>query len=267
MQNDYVCHYGTKGQKWYQRLYQNPDGSLTMLGKLRRRKGYGDRATKGESSGEAGSKQKNVEERRKELLKSTDAKELYSNRALLTTNELNERISRIDTEARLKSKIVEVPKKEGSDYIKKIDNLTSTIKKVSGLYTSINDAYSTVVKSSLGNALAKKLGFKPESKTNEFNINELWKNKNKLTTAELQDASKRLAAEKNIRTEMDRLNTEAQKVAAKNKALKDAQKQVSDYINKYYSNDGYYRMSGKDIEYGTAYVNTLLLEDKQRKGS
>lgn len=33
--NDELQHHGTKGMKWGQRLYQNKDGSLTKLGKLR----------------------------------------------------------------------------------------------------------------------------------------------------------------------------------------------------------------------------------------
>lgn len=32
---DYLHHHGTKGMKWGRRLYQNPDGSLTPLGKKR----------------------------------------------------------------------------------------------------------------------------------------------------------------------------------------------------------------------------------------
>ena len=31
---DYLMHHGVKGQKWGIRLYQNPDGSLTELGKI-----------------------------------------------------------------------------------------------------------------------------------------------------------------------------------------------------------------------------------------
>lgn len=33
--NDELAHHGTLGMKWGQRLYQNPDGSLTSLGKMR----------------------------------------------------------------------------------------------------------------------------------------------------------------------------------------------------------------------------------------
>lgn len=32
---DYLAHYGTMGMKWGRRLYQNKDGSLTPLGRLR----------------------------------------------------------------------------------------------------------------------------------------------------------------------------------------------------------------------------------------
>lgn len=32
---DYLCHWGVKGMKWGVRRYQNPDGSLTSLGKIR----------------------------------------------------------------------------------------------------------------------------------------------------------------------------------------------------------------------------------------
>ena len=32
--SDELWHYGTKGMKWGQRLYQNPDGTLTALGKV-----------------------------------------------------------------------------------------------------------------------------------------------------------------------------------------------------------------------------------------
>ena len=36
--NDELYHYGTKGQKWGMRRYQNPDGSLTPAGRARYQK-------------------------------------------------------------------------------------------------------------------------------------------------------------------------------------------------------------------------------------
>lgn len=41
MPND-IYHHGTKGQKWYNRRYQNPDGSLTPLGRIH----YGIKGTR-----------------------------------------------------------------------------------------------------------------------------------------------------------------------------------------------------------------------------
>lgn len=37
-EEDRLVHHGIKGMKWYQRLYQNPDGTYTELGKARRRR-------------------------------------------------------------------------------------------------------------------------------------------------------------------------------------------------------------------------------------
>lgn len=46
--NDEIYHHGTRGQKWGQRLYQNPDGSLTALGKIRYLKRDGSLTKAGE---------------------------------------------------------------------------------------------------------------------------------------------------------------------------------------------------------------------------
>lgn len=270
MANDYLYHYGVKGQKWYRRLYQNPDGSLTTLGRLRRRQGSGKDSHKEGSSGKTDgttSHEETTEEKRSRLLKSTDAKELYKNRSLLSTAEIDERIKRIDTEAKLKSKIAEDNKKTGLDYMnEKMDKTRETVTKVTNLYKSLDDAYSTFTKSAAGKAVMKKLGINVEKKE-DFDINKLWKNRNRMSTKDLEDATKRIGAEKKIRAEIDRLKKEADSAAAKKENLAKARKQVDDYINSLYNDDNYYRMKGSDITGGRTYLDTFLLEDKSAAGS
>ena len=70
MTEDYLAHHGVKGMKWGVRRYQNPDGSLTNAGKRRV-----------------------VKQERKEASK---------NRSLLSDEELDRRIRRLEKEKRFK---------------------------------------------------------------------------------------------------------------------------------------------------------------------
>ena len=70
MTEDYLAHHGVKGMKWGVRRYQNPDGSLTTAGKRRV-----------------------VKQERKEASK---------NRSLLSDEELDRRIRRLEKEKRFK---------------------------------------------------------------------------------------------------------------------------------------------------------------------
>lgn len=194
MEGDVLYHHGIKGQKWGIRRFQNKDGSLTAAGRKRRGEGDGDNGTNS-------SKDETPEETRSRLLKSTDAKEIYENRHLLTTNELNERINRIDTEQRLKSKIADEHAKTGADYLnKKMKGTAETVTNAKNLFKSVDEAYATVAKSAIGKTLAKKLGLEPPKK--EFDLDEFWKNRNKKTTQEIVDANRRLTAEESIRQKM-----------------------------------------------------------------
>ena len=88
MDNNELTHWGIKGMRWGVRRYQNKDGSLTSLGRKRKRKGEAE-------------EEETTEQRKARLLKSTDANELYKNRDILSTQEIKERLDRIDTERRL----------------------------------------------------------------------------------------------------------------------------------------------------------------------
>ena len=68
-------------------------------------------------------KNETLEEKRERLLKSTDPKELYKDRDLLSYQELNERVNRIDLETRLNSRIPAEPqRKTGAEYMEQAKN-------------------------------------------------------------------------------------------------------------------------------------------------
>ena len=84
---DELYHYGIKGQKWGVRRYQNPDGTLTEAGQKREQR-RSERAA------------------RKEVRKDRDW--ANKNRSLLSDEELNARINRLQREKQLRDLSAEV---------------------------------------------------------------------------------------------------------------------------------------------------------------
>ena len=240
--NNELYHHGIKNMKWGIRRFQNKDGSLTPAGKKRYDKEVAKlKAEKKKLRNEISVQKKadklkqlekerdalkaqsknlkknsktttqedkqaeTIEQKRERLLKSTDAKELYENRALLTKNELDERINRIDTEAKLKSKIVVEKRKTGMEkFNERMSKATDTIGNAVALYQKVDNAYSTFSKSSIGKVVAKKLGIETPKK--EFNIDEIWKKRNKLSDEDLKKAAQRVKSEADLKRNMDTLS-------------------------------------------------------------
>lgn len=174
-----VClqHHGIKGMRWGIRRFQNKDGSLTPLGK-KRAKGSDD------------TKEETVEERRARTLKSTDAREIYKNRDILTTAEINERLNRIDTEARL-AKVAEGTKKSGMD---KVDTVIKYARKANEIYELTN--------TSLGKAIKKALGNKVEENLSP-DLKKVWENRSSMTDEQLSKVLKRSNTERAIKKMLD----------------------------------------------------------------
>ena len=240
--NNELYHHGIKNMKWGIRRFQNKDGSLKPAGKKRYDKEVAKlKAEKKKLRNEISVQKKadklkqlekerdvlkaqsknlkknsktttqedkqveTIEQKRERLLRSTDAKELYENRALLTTNELNERINRIDTEAKLKSRIVVEKQKTGRDkFNERMSKATDTIGNAVALYQKVDNAYSTFSKSSIGKVVANKLGIETPKK--EFNIDEIWKKRNKLSDEDLKKAAQRVKSEADLKRNMDTLS-------------------------------------------------------------
>ena len=184
--SDELYHYGIKGQKWGRRLYQHKDGSLTALGKLR----YGENS-------KSEKREESIEERRARTLKSTDVKEIYKNRDLLTTNEIKERLDRIDTERRL-ANVAESTKKTGFD---RVDKILKIGRKINEVYEFTN---TPVMK-----AFKKKMGFETEPK--RLSLKEVYNKRNNLSDKVLSDALKRATTEKAIKKILDEMESEVDK--------------------------------------------------------
>lgn len=201
MEKDCLQHHGRKGQKWGQRLYQNKDGSLTALGRIR----YGENPngtsktaskksnTKSKKAKETNEKKpetpKEREARREKTLKSTNAKEIYENRDLLTTNEINERIIRINTEQKLGA-MAKTPTKteKAMDYV---DKAIKVGKKMNEVYEFTNTPIMKEVK--------KQLGLEKESRPVARSLEDVYNNRNSLRTNELTDSLRRANTERAIR--------------------------------------------------------------------
>ena len=191
MENNNLSHHGIPKMRWGIRRFQNKDGSLTAAGKKR----YADDSEEGQKRRALFGKKKaeTVEEKRARLLKSTNAEDLYKNRNLLSTKEINERLDRINTEQRL-GELAAKSKKSGADYVEKAIKAGETIKKVWD--------------SPIGGLIKKKMGLDKAEK--ELGLKDLKKPLSEYSTKTLKNVIER-------EKQMDKI-----------KSMRESKKKVSD---------------------------------------
>lgn len=128
-----------------------------------------------------------VEEKRARLLKSNDPNELYKNRDLLSTAEINERLERINTEKRLAA-VAESTKTTGKQRIEKaIDT-----------FKTVDNVYTTLSKSGLGGLVKKKLGI-DDDKSGGFDLDKAYKNLYSMSDEQAKKAASRVENNEKIR--------------------------------------------------------------------
>lgn len=182
------------------KLLKNKERTQKKLDKAKKLESEVDDMKKADQEAKAGESR---ESKRKRLLNSTNPKELYENRNLLTTTELNDRINRIDTEARLASKIPQ--QKTGADWLnEKMSKTSSAINNATDMFRKVDSAYSAVATSTIGKQLAKQLGMEPPRK--EFNLDKIWEKRNTLTDDEIKKYSQRVQNMVNLKNNRDKLN-------------------------------------------------------------
>lgn len=148
---------------------------------------------------EVDKRKETVEEKRAKLLKSTDANELYKNKDLLTTAEIEERLNRINTEKRLEA-VAASTKTTG---MQKIEKAIDTFKKVDKAYSAVSD-------SSVGKSIKKKLGL-DDKNDGGFDLDKAYKNLYSMSDEQAKKAASRVENNEKIRKAWEQVHGKADK--------------------------------------------------------
>ena len=209
-----LTHWGIKDMMWGVRRFQNKDGSLTDAGRKRYngpdsqpRKSLGERIS---DYKKASAKKKQLEKARAARAEKKKAEEEAKAKAEqrkkdvesgkikakdLTSDELKDRINRLNDEKRYKQLMEEtghtsVIETYGKQFAKKMWD--------QAIVPAATEAGKELVKKAILDASKK------DAPVEEFNLDKMWKNRNKMTTKQIKDVQDRLNAENAIKKMMDK---------------------------------------------------------------
>lgn len=216
-----LTHWGIKGMKWGVRRFQNKDGSLTMEGGKRYngsdykpKKSIGEKISDYKTASkkkaalkkarEAKAAKKEAEEKSKTAAEQRK-KDVESGKIRakdMTQEELNSRIDRMNLEKRYQQL-----RDETDPSSKSVNEAKTFAKKMwdQAIVPAATEAGKEIVKKAILDATKKKTGVDVK----DFDIDDFWKNRNKKTTQEMLDVSRRLTAEDQIRKKMQDRQDEA----------------------------------------------------------
>lgn len=148
MPSSYICHHGIKGQKWYIRRFQNPDGSLTSAGKKR----YAKLQAQSES----------IETKKKQLFPQDQPRKTpnpHGKKSVfdMTDDEIRSEISRLSLEKQYRDYMKDLypPKKKKQALI---DGHKIVGDILTGSLTTVGKSVATNVMGNQANRLGKHLG-------------------------------------------------------------------------------------------------------------
>lgn len=227
-----LYHHGTMGQKWGKRLYQNKDGSLTPLGKLR----YGSKGERlNKYKKKKGSSNKKIIEKNKTNTTEQKTKSVSE----MSDDELNKKIARMrleDTYSELSAK--RIP----PDKYKRIKSIAADLgeKAVRSIGKSVIDSIASKIEKQLnGNDVN---GDGDDDKITDYNFKDI----TKVGDKKLKAAIDRLQNENQFKNAMNARNTTSPDYPPNNK---ESSKKASSATNK----------QAREA------VNIYLLEDKKRR--
>ena len=258
-----IEHHGIKGQKWGVRRYQNPDGTLTPLGRkklgrlerkvtklgdmvkqsrsrymtLAKKKKNGTATSKElreyaalssslrktsskfkKASAKFDARKQRFEESKQkvktteELVRSGTKEEILGRSGELTTQQLQEAFTRLNTRAQIE-RLDSNTKSKGAKFV---DKLASTANTLTSVYDSVQKI--TKVTNAIG-LTDIKLGQKKDDGVSKFintaSASELWKMRSKLTPDQKKQAVERLKAEKAIKGYAKEQKQEEDEIAEK----------------------------------------------------